>query len=122
MKISAYHKQRGDDVDFINYLERYDLVYASKVFSFTDDIETNGIVNADEIRRGVQVIVSLLKTEKKYLTLQKINLYLTKSNISILITAFIPTINMQSDFLQEAVPVGAVSVLSVKKRVYARNR
>lgn len=35
MKISAYHKQRGDVVDFVNHLEHYDIVYASKVFSFS---------------------------------------------------------------------------------------
>lgn len=52
MKLSAYHKQRGDDVDFVNHLEHYDLVYASKVFSFTPDIEDFGLVQADEIRRG----------------------------------------------------------------------
>lgn len=52
MKLSAYHKQRGDEVDFANHLEHYDIVYASKVFSFTHDIEDFGIINADEIRRG----------------------------------------------------------------------
>lgn len=52
MKISAYHKQRGDTVDFVNHFEHYDLVYASKVFSFTDDIEAKAMINADEIIRG----------------------------------------------------------------------
>lgn len=52
MKLSAYHKQRGDDIDFVNHLEHYDLAYASKVFSFTPDIEDFGLVQADEIRRG----------------------------------------------------------------------
>lgn len=52
MKLSAYHKQRGDDVDFVNHLEHYDLVYASKVFNFTPDIEDLGLIQADEIRRG----------------------------------------------------------------------
>lgn len=52
MKLSAYHKQRGDSVDFANHLEHYDLVYASKVFSFTPDIEDFGLIQADEIKRG----------------------------------------------------------------------
>lgn len=52
MKLSAWHKQRGDIVSFINRFERYDKVYASKVFSFTDDIESEGVVFADEIERG----------------------------------------------------------------------
>ena len=52
MKLSAYHKAKGDYVDFANHLEHYDLVYASKVFSFTQDIEDQGIVFADEIKKG----------------------------------------------------------------------
>ena len=49
MKLSAYHKQRGDIVEMLNHLDHYDLVYASKVFSFTKDIEDDCVVQADEI-------------------------------------------------------------------------
>ena len=52
MKISAYHKQRGDEVEFVNYLSHYDVVYASKTYSFTEDIESKAIVQADELIRG----------------------------------------------------------------------
>lgn len=52
MKLSAYHKQQGDTVDFANHFEHYDLVYASKVFSFTDDIEDKAVINADKIIRN----------------------------------------------------------------------
>ena len=52
MKISAYHKGRKDSVEFVNYLGHYDAVYASKTFSFTEDIEDRAVVNADEIIRG----------------------------------------------------------------------
>lgn len=52
MKLSAYHKSIGDDVEMLDYLSHYDLVYASKVFSFTPDIENDCCVQADEIRRG----------------------------------------------------------------------
>ena len=52
MKLSAYHKRRGDTVELLDHIQHYDLVYASKVFSFTEDIESRAIVNADEIRRG----------------------------------------------------------------------
>lgn len=38
MKLSAYHKQRGDYVDWWIALEKYDLVYKSKVFDFTPEI------------------------------------------------------------------------------------
>lgn len=37
MKISAYHKARGDQVEWYNPLCEYDKVYAAKVFTFTPD-------------------------------------------------------------------------------------
>lgn len=39
MKLSAWHKRQGDEVGWWIALERYDLVYKSKVFDFTPDIE-----------------------------------------------------------------------------------
>ena len=35
MKISAYHKAKGDDVTWANHLDKYDVVYVSRVFSDT---------------------------------------------------------------------------------------
>ena len=52
MKLSAYHKAIGDEVEMYMPINQYDLVYASKVFSFTDDIDTNSVIQADEVRRG----------------------------------------------------------------------
>lgn len=51
MKLSAYHKSIGDTTELFNRWDTYDLVYASKVFSFTEDIDTY-LVQADEIRNG----------------------------------------------------------------------
>lgn len=34
MKISAFHKKQGDTVEWVNYFEKYDKVYLSKVFTF----------------------------------------------------------------------------------------
>lgn len=51
MKLSAYHKSIGDEVELFDRWNCYDLVYASKVFSFTDDIDIYP-VQADEIRKG----------------------------------------------------------------------
>lgn len=52
MKISAWHKAKGDHVEW--YLPigsgHMDRVYMSKVFSFTDDYEYP--VDADEVIRG----------------------------------------------------------------------
>lgn len=52
MKISAYHKGKGDVVSWYNPLlgERLDTVYMSKVFSFTPDYEY--YVNAEKIIKG----------------------------------------------------------------------
>jgi len=50
MKISAYHKRLGHQVEWANYIEYYDKVYTSKVFSFTDEVIYN--INANEIVRG----------------------------------------------------------------------
>jgi hypothetical protein len=50
MKIAAFHKRQGDTVEWVNYFERYDKVYISKVFTFTPDITT--VIQAGEIERG----------------------------------------------------------------------
>ena len=50
MKISAYHKKQGDFVDWANTFEHYDIVYMSKVFTFTPDFEY--YFNADKVVRG----------------------------------------------------------------------
>lgn len=49
MKISAYHKFRGDDVEWWNPLYGYDRVYSSKVFDFTP---ADPYLPADAIRGG----------------------------------------------------------------------
>ena len=54
MKISAWHKQNGDRVEWYDpwkgFLEQYDKVYMSKVFSFSEDYEHP--IYAKEISRG----------------------------------------------------------------------
>jgi len=52
MKLSAWHKQKGDTVEWYSALNerRYDKVYMSKVFSFTPDYPY--FINADEIIKG----------------------------------------------------------------------
>ena len=37
MKLSNYHKQHGDEVEWVNYFEIYDCIYKSKVFTFTNE-------------------------------------------------------------------------------------
>lgn len=51
MKISAYHKSLGDDVMWYNPFDQFDIVYMSKIFSFTPDFG-QWITNANSILKG----------------------------------------------------------------------
>lgn len=51
MKISAWHKQQGDIVEWYNPFNHYDKLYMAKVFSFTEDY-LQYITNADIIEKG----------------------------------------------------------------------
>lgn len=50
MKISAYHKAKGENVEKIIPVQKYDIVYVSKIFDFTDDYLFH--INADKIVKG----------------------------------------------------------------------
>lgn len=50
MKLSAYHKAKNDEVEWHQPGKHYDLVYMSKVFSFTPDYEP--FVDANKIVKG----------------------------------------------------------------------
>ncbi|SHJ53167.1 hypothetical protein SAMN02745163_02080 [Clostridium cavendishii DSM 21758] len=50
MKISAYHKSIGDEVEWFFGFNSYDRVYMSKVFTFTEDFHQ--VINANEIIKG----------------------------------------------------------------------
>jgi hypothetical protein len=50
MKLSAYRKKRGDYVTWAAAVEHYDVVYMSKIFTFTPDDMT--CYNADEVIKG----------------------------------------------------------------------
>ena len=53
MKISAYHKDRGDTVDWYTPMFSHpDRIYASKVFTFTPDYEDYYIGDPEPIRGG----------------------------------------------------------------------
>ena len=52
MKISSYHKARGDRVEWWNGLKHYDVVYKSKVFDDTYTQDMDYCINADEIIKG----------------------------------------------------------------------
>lgn len=50
MRLSAWHKARGDSVEWWSGFTHYDRVYQSKVFTFTPDFDT--VIDADEIING----------------------------------------------------------------------
>lgn len=50
MKISAHHKNKGDNVEFYNPFNNYDIVYKSKIFTFTKDYKY--FINAKEVFIG----------------------------------------------------------------------
>lgn len=52
MKISAYHKSRGDSVEWWNGLKHYDIVYQSKVFTDLYSADIDHCINADQVIRG----------------------------------------------------------------------
>lgn len=50
MKLSAWHQAQGDRVEWCFPLKRYDRVYASKIFTFTPDIDFDPLT--DDFRKG----------------------------------------------------------------------
>lgn len=52
MKISAYHKSRGDTVEWAYAMGHYDIVYQSKVFDDTYSRDIDWIPNADVVIKG----------------------------------------------------------------------
>ena len=52
MKISAYHKAKGDNVEWWNGLLHYDRVYQAKVFDDTYSKDNDWVINADEVIKG----------------------------------------------------------------------
>ncbi len=50
MKLAAYHKARGDSVEWWFPLNSYDIAYKSRIFDFTP--EMLGAINADEVIGG----------------------------------------------------------------------
>ena len=52
MKISAYHKAKGDDVEWWNAFMRYDRVYQAKIFSIEYTKDNEYFIQADEVIKG----------------------------------------------------------------------
>lgn len=52
MKISGYHKDRGDNVEWWNGLKQYDVVYKSRIFDDTYSQDIDYCINADRVVKG----------------------------------------------------------------------
>jgi hypothetical protein len=65
MKISAFHKSQGDDVEFINFLQHYDKVYVSKVFGDEYSQMDMTCINADEIIYGGSGFAITVENDKE---------------------------------------------------------
>jgi radical SAM superfamily enzyme YgiQ (UPF0313 family) len=50
MRISSFHKNNGDSVEWLNNFFTYDIVYKSKIFDFTYEDQT--IINSNKIING----------------------------------------------------------------------
>lgn len=67
MRISAYHRARGDDVEWWLGWEHYDIVYMSKVFSNEYSPDVDEPVNADRIvKGGTGYAISLVDGKEVY--------------------------------------------------------
>lgn len=65
MKLSAWYKAKGDEVEWYNGLSHYDRVYVAKVFSTTPD--SNEVINADEvIYGGIGYCIRLIDGKEVY--------------------------------------------------------
>ena len=72
MKLSAYHKSKGDNVEFINHLLNYDVVYQSKIFTYSKDnnfaVNTKKIIKGGTGYYGSDAFTSVLQNEIEHIT------------------------------------------------------
>ena len=93
MKLSAYHKQLGDDVEWYSEdREIYDIVYMSKVFNeeYSPDIPEPG--NARKVIKGGTGYAIKLEGDREVYHKELDPPYRLRLNTSILITVYILSI------------------------------
>ena len=91
MKISAWHKQQGDSVEWYDPLfsGHMDIVYMSKVFSFTPDYPY--VVDANKLLRGGLAIVLNWLMARRYTILKTTSLCRMRLSTSIQTIRCTPT-------------------------------
>lgn len=55
MKLCAWHKNKGDDVEWALPFYHYDIIYRSKIFTFSQD--DTMYYSANQVIRGVQGMI-----------------------------------------------------------------
>lgn len=65
MKISAYHKAKGDSVEFFSFIEHYDIVYVSKIFGDEYSQMDMTCINADKVIYGGTGFAIDIENEKE---------------------------------------------------------
>jgi len=51
MKVSAYHKSKGDSVEWADVFSTYDVIYSSKIFTFSPDYDYS-CLNTEKLLKG----------------------------------------------------------------------
>ena len=92
MKISAYHKAKGDTVEFADHFTHYDKVYVSKVFGDEYSFFDNQSFNADEVIFGGTGFAITVENGKEVYHKDEIMSCLMKSNTFTPIIACIPNL------------------------------
>lgn len=89
MKLSSWHKEQGDTVEWHSWDGWFDKVYMAKVFSeaYTEDVPEP--FNATQVIRGGQAMLSGWRTGRKSTTRKRILHCQTTSNTYTPITACI---------------------------------
>lgn len=90
MRISAWHKARGDNVEWwMGDLFHYDVVYKSKVFSDAYSKDTPDPLNCDKVIKGGTGYNIFLRGGWKFLSQAIMTIFRQKSRACSLITLYI---------------------------------
>lgn len=113
MKLSAWHKAHGDNVQWYSPLVsgHMDRVYMARVFNDEYTHDYLYPIDADEVFRGVQDMQSIWKTGRNDTAKQKTVRFRKRLNIFILIMICTASQILHTDSLQGAVRADVISAM-----------
>lgn len=95
MRISAWHKAQGDQVEWwMGDLFHYDVVYKSKVFSDAYSKDTPDPLNCDKVIKGGTGYNIFLRGGWKFLSREKTTIFLRKLRECSQITLYIQILSL----------------------------